>query len=563
MLLTDTLPELGKKPEDNVVQDHLLDICMNLNKQSMSTRYYGGITGGCAPAALLADLYVSTLDQNVDLHMPRETLAICVENAALNMLLDLFYLPRRKWGVGSPYNGCGLFTTGAIASTVIGLDLGREWALSQAALERTDKVLSVAEHGIHRVMSAGNITRFKILSTLPHAAIAKAASIIGLGRSSIVDVRAVGKPFEADMRKLKEEITRPDEASVLVISLCDPITGRFTIFSRKQWARLRCLCDDYKIWIHVDGEIGLFGRLLISEDNSYIFHHLAQACRCIQFADSIAGDAHGFLNAPYDCGFFFTRHQNIATDVFRSGDAAYLASPAASVGLNNESILSPLNIGIENSRRFRALPVYANLYAYGRLGYTDLLKRQITLARKIAAWIYDHPIDYELLPRCPVDASSDAGSERVEMLMRTFVVVLFRAAESKQCHANWLVDAINATGSMYVDQVEWEGRPAARIAVSNWQVNVARDFKVVKGVLEASAKCAACRAPSKREIYGHTREGSWKSVEAIEEQNGNGTGNGDHEEDRPRKVDEFGTVVYELEDGEDMAPEDLERILRD
>ena len=66
-----------------------------------------------------------------------------------------------------------------------------------------------------------------------------------------------------------------------------------------------------------------------------------------------------------------------------------------------------------------------------------------------------------------------------------FIIVLF-SAKSDGLN-NDLVRRINETREIYVSGTSWHGRPAARIAVSNWQVEVSRDFNRVRGVLESIA----------------------------------------------------------------------------
>ena len=178
--------------------------------------------------------------------------------------------------------------------------------------------------------------------------------------------------------------------------------------------------------------------------------------------------------------------------VFQNPGAAYLAGGAS-------SIPSPLNIGIENSRRFRALPVYANLIRYGRKGYQEMLTRQIKLARRIAQFIQEHE-KYELLPPF---ANSNKSEKHVidtnKQIDNTFVILCFRAVEEGR--NRYLADRIKATREMYVSGTKfWDGRPAVRIAVcqqfhlefhgyspceqvSNWQANEEEDFEYIKQVL--------------------------------------------------------------------------------
>lgn len=155
--------------------------------------------------------------------------------------------------------------------------------------------------------------------------------------------------------------------------------------------------------------------------------------------------------------------------VFQNTNAVYLNSTA-----NTTDVISPLNIGIENSRRFRALPVYATLVAYGRDGYRDMLQRQIRLARLVASFLLSYPEDFELLPNMEKE-------EDKERLRNVYIIVLFRARDHR-LNQN-LVKRINATNKMYVSGTIWNGRPATRMAIANWQVEPERDLEIIKVVL--------------------------------------------------------------------------------
>lgn len=167
---------------------------------------------------------------------------------------------------------------------------------------------------------------------------------------------------------------------------------------------------------------------------------------------------------PYECGFFFSRHGDVPFTVFQNANAAYLSGSATDVQ-------TPLNIGMENSRSFRGLPVYATLMAYGRDGYEDMLVRQVRLARRVAAWV-DGCKGLVLLPH----GGRDGGMGEI------YIVVLFRA-EDEGLNTE-LVKRVNKDRRIYVSGTKWDGKPACRIAVSNWQVDVERDFEQVKEVLQ-------------------------------------------------------------------------------
>ena len=207
---------------------------------------------------------------------------------------------------------------------------------------------------------------------------------------------------------------------------------------------------------------GIMGRIL-SDSPEYAL--IKNACSGLELADSITGDGHKLLNVPYDCGYFFSRHRSIASRVFQNPNAAYLSTGG------HDEIMSPLNIGLENSRRLRALPVYASLMAYGSDGYRDMLERQITLARGIANFILDSE-DFELLP--------EFTGSREEVLSNIYIIVLFRAKDeglNKQ-----LVDLIKEDRTLQLSGTAWEGTPACRFAVSNWKADVKRDLPVIEKV---------------------------------------------------------------------------------
>lgn len=164
---------------------------------------------------------------------------------------------------------------------------------------------------------------------------------------------------------------------------------------------------------------------------------------------------------------FFCKSPAIMQAVFTNPNASYLASSTSA------TIPSPLNMGLENSRRFRALPVYAVLLSEGRPGLAGMLGAMAQLSRTIAAFLRDS-LHYELLPE-----SSNAAEE-------IFVSVLFRAKDAALNET--LVARINETRQMYVSGTMWRGKTAVRIAVSNWRVNVERDAAVVREILTCVAE---------------------------------------------------------------------------
>ncbi|KAM3505506.1 hypothetical protein MY10362_002911 [Beauveria mimosiformis] len=460
------------------------DIAPALTGQNASPRYLGFVTGGALPLAEWADNVVSALDQNVQVHLPTQTVATAVEDAALEMLARLLRLRMEPddddndddGGGGGEWRGRTL-TTGATASNVLGLACGREHVigkkLSAAATaagageeEEQGRIDAVGEMGLLAAARAAGVDEIQVLTSMGHSSLGKAASVVGLGRRAVRELRLSGEePWRFDMDAAEAAMQRPGVATILGISAGEVNTGRYALQGIDEWKRVRALADRYGAWIHVDGAFGVFARALEQTDQYKVLH---QRLDGIELADSITIDGHKLLNVPYDCGMFFCKSPTIMQAVFTNPDASYLSSGGAT-----SSIPSPLNMGIENSRRFRALPVYAVLLSEGRPGLAALLGAMTQLSRAIAAFLRDSA-DYELLPE------NDDAQDQV------FISVLFRAADAALNET--LVAKINATRQLYVSGTTWRGRKAARIAVSNWRVDVERDAAVVREILTCVAQ---------------------------------------------------------------------------
>lgn len=202
---------------------------------------------------------------------------------------------------------------------------------------------------------------------------------------------------------------------------------------------------------------------------------------------------------PYDCGLFFTRDAKALPALLGPSAAntpAYLASSSSGPDL----IPSPLYVNIENSRRFRALPLFASLLSLGKEGYAgkcrltlsfhwtgcaslgltaDIIRRNVAFAQRIASYLASHP-SYQLLNTSPDWLTNGQ--------VIPLNIVLFRGApgsrhgDEADSHTK-LTAAINGTRKMYVTGTQWRGMGAVRLAVSNWRTGDA-DWEIVKGVLD-------------------------------------------------------------------------------
>ena len=311
---------------------------------STGPRYFHYVVGGATPEALAADWFTSTLDQ-VASSAAGSPLAVDLEVLCARWLCELLELPADEL--------TGVFVTGATAANTVGLGAARQRVLARAGHDAAERGLASAP-GIH-VLTSGFV----------HASVVKACAVLGLGRASIERFSADnrGTLDEAALARRLEEL---GDAPVILVGTAGEVNSGRT----DPLDRLAELAEAHGAWLHVDAAFGAFAR---------VTPRASEQVRGLERADSVAADAHKWLNVPYDCGFALLRDRDAAARTFRLS-APYL--PPAVDGEPRD--LVPANLTPESSRRARALPVFATLLARGRAGIRAMVERHLELAALLA-----------------------------------------------------------------------------------------------------------------------------------------------------------------------------------
>jgi glutamate/tyrosine decarboxylase-like PLP-dependent enzyme len=388
---------------------------------SNGPRYFGFVTGGASPAALAGDWLAAAYNQNASHDVGSNAAAI--ERATAARFAALFGLDAAMQGH---------FVSGATAANVVALATARQSLHRRAGIDS-------AQVGLHAAPP------LRILGGAPHSSIAKAAAILGLGRAAVQTVATLPGRTAVDPAALAAALRADPMPTIVVASAGEVNTGDFD-----DLAAVAAACRAHGAWLHVDGAFGLFAAFSPAH---------APRLAGIELADSVTVDLHKWLNVPYDGAIAYTRTPDAQREVFRAS-AAYLGDTP-----------DPLHFVPENSRRFRALPAWMALAAYGPAGIAAAVERNCMQASALADGIAAIP-GLDLLDPVRLNivcfAPSTPGAEARDRLLA------------------WLV----ADGRLFLTPTVLHGRPALRLALSNWRTG-ADDVAIVLQALRDAVAATA------------------------------------------------------------------------
>ncbi|HEX9624538.1 MAG TPA: pyridoxal-dependent decarboxylase [Streptosporangiaceae bacterium] len=377
---------------------------------SAGPRYLGFVTGGATPAAVAGDWLTSAYDQNAA--GAGDSSATDLEHETLGWLRELF-------GLSDAHSGA--FVTGATASNMVGLAIGREWLGERLGV-------SVSDDG------AAALGPVEVLSGAAHSSVGKAMSILGIGRNRLRQVPLLPGGREAvDVARLAAALDELGGRPAIVVANA----GTVNTVDFDDLGAIAALKERYDFWLHVDAAFGGFAAL------SPAHAHLVAG---LDAADSVCVDLHKWLNVPYDAAVQFSRRQDLQVRVFRN------VSPY--IGLAT-GIPDFLHLTPETSRRLRALASWFTLTAYGRDGHREIVERNVALARRLGEGI------------------AGAGQLRLLAPVRLNVVCFTWAENPTKERVDAVVQAVAASGEAFLTPTVYQGQHALRAAFSNWRTSEA------------------------------------------------------------------------------------------
>jgi glutamate/tyrosine decarboxylase-like PLP-dependent enzyme len=419
-MLGGNLPKEGVDP--HVVTQLLADAGSKGTIASAGPRYFGFVVGGSLPAAVAADWLVSMWDQNGGIYALSPFTAV-IEQIAGSWLKELAGL--------SATMSFG-FVTGCQMANFTGLAAARH------------RVLRNADWDVEADGLVGAPTVDVIVSEEAHYTITMALRLLGLGASR---VRRIPTDAQGRMRvDLLAAALRTGTGPRIVCAQA----GNVNTGAVDPLVDISQLTQEYGAWLHVDGAFGLWAAASPKR---------AALVRGVEHADSIATDAHKWLNVPYDCGIIFCADETAHRRAMALA-AAYIVA--------TDSERDPHEFVPDESRRARAVPVYAALKSLGRDGFAELVERNCRQAKKFA------------------EALSAAGYEILNDVTLNQVLVSFGSPEQTQR----TIAAVQQDGTCWCGGTVWKGRTAMRISVCNWSTSDQDVERSNEAILHAARSCA-------------------------------------------------------------------------
>jgi glutamate/tyrosine decarboxylase-like PLP-dependent enzyme len=374
---------------------------------SAGPRYFGFVVGGSLPAALAADWLTSAWDQNAGLFVLGPA-AATVEDVAAGWLLELLGLP--------PTATTG-FVTGGLGANFSGLAAAR------------NAVLAGAGWDVERDGLIGAPPVEVVVGAERHVTIDIALRYLGLGSGRLRVVPADGQG-RMDPAALPGVLAECEGPTIVCAQAGNVNTGAFDPL-----AEIIPAAHAHGAWVHVDGAFGLWAAA------SPARRHLVAG---VAEADSVATDAHKWLNVPYDSGLVFVARPEAHRAAFAK-TAAYFVPGRE--GERDADAFTP-----EASRRARGFPVWAALRSLGRSGVAELVERCCGHARRFAELlgaaegveILNEVVLNQVLVRFP-DPGGDSDGRTREVIRR-----------------------VQEDGTLWLGGTTWHDMAAMRISVSNW-----------------------------------------------------------------------------------------------
>ena len=313
-------------------------------------KFMGYITSSAAPLGVLADALAAAVNPNLA-RWEIAPVASEIERRAVAWVAELIgYSPYASGLMASGGNMANFLAFVAARTAIVPWDIRKE-----------------GQYGDPRRPTA-------YVSAQTHTWIDKAADVCGLGAEGVrwiesdssgrIRIDRLQEQIDADRRDGRLPFLVVGTAGSTGLGVVDPLREIASV-ARKEG-----------LWFHVDGAYGAPAAVLPEAPDD--LHELS-------LADSVAIDPHKWLYCPIEAACVVTRHPEALRDAFRFQPSYYRLAGRKTGGTNY------YELGLQNTRGFRALKVWLMMRAVGRNGYRDMIREDVELAERLYNRVASRP----------------------------------------------------------------------------------------------------------------------------------------------------------------------------
>ncbi|MCK9566983.1 MAG: pyridoxal-dependent decarboxylase [Methanothrix sp.] len=346
-------PPLAPQPSEAVYQEYIQYI-LPYQIGNNHPRFWGWVAGTGTVMGMFAELLAAATDA------VSGSFSYFSNNYVEMQLLDWC-----KTMLGYPSTASGLLTSGCSASNLIALAVARN---AKAGFDLRSKGMQ------------GAVQQMTVYcSEEAHSSIQKAVELLGFGSNALRRV-PVNESMQIDLRALKELIKKDREKGLLPICVVGA-AGTTNSGAIDDLGGLADICDEEKLWLHVDGAFGAWAAI------APLSKHLVAG---MDRADSLAFDLHKWMYLSYPIGCVLIRSADEHRRAF-SLTPTYLAHGEGERGLTGIDVPWLSDYGFELSRGFQALKAWMTLKEQGTEKYGRLIQQNIDQAHYLARLVERSP----------------------------------------------------------------------------------------------------------------------------------------------------------------------------
>ena len=397
-------------------------------------RYAGHQMAGPLPAAVWTESITGALNQSVAV-WEMSPVATVIEHRVIAWLCELAGLP--------PGSG-GTLTSGGTEATFTSLLAARNAAIPDAwtnGVGANPPVLVCGEH--------------------THYAATRAGAQLGLGMKNVIPVRSRNFKLDPDAlaAKLRALLSAGRRVMAVVATAGSTATGSFDDLET-----IAALCDEYAIWLHVDGAHG--ASALLSAKHRF-------RLRGVERARSVVWDPHKLMLVPVPSSVVLVRDERDLDAAF-SQRAPYLFHDAP-----GERVWDQGTRSFMCTRRAEVLKLWVALQRYGVDGLAELHDYFCALARFMWEEIAERD-DFEALH----EPESNILCFRYLPKTRNGRVLDDAAVDELNREVR---ERYNRSGEGWITATNLGGRRVLRVTILNARTTTADIREILNGLAEVGA----------------------------------------------------------------------------